>query len=167
MKLSCYENNHIRDMTCSSCVKTFRIRSQSTGASQSFVSASFVHECGLRVTPLCDVVSVSTPTGVWGMSREIVVDSVIRFDQNVLVANLIVLEMRDFDCILVNDVLSSYKATVDCFHGVVRFRPNSSEKCDFYGTDSRPKIPLVSALEMFILLSLDNAGFMIYALETY
>ncbi|KZV33849.1 DNA/RNA polymerase superfamily protein [Dorcoceras hygrometricum] len=63
-------------------------------------------------------------------------------------------------------VLSSYKATVDCFHGVVRFFPDTGERWDFYCMDSRSKIPLVSAMEMFSLLSLGNAGFMIYALDS-
>ncbi|KZV32774.1 hypothetical protein F511_26975 [Dorcoceras hygrometricum] len=63
------------------------------------------------------------------------------------------------------DVLSNYRASVDCFHGIVRFRPMSGEKWDFYGQDSRSKIPLVSGMEMFSLLSLGNSGFMIYALD--
>ncbi|KZV28235.1 hypothetical protein F511_02105 [Dorcoceras hygrometricum] len=136
-----------------------------TGASHSFISEMFVFERGLSSSPLCDVVSVSTPAGVNLWSREVVVDCLIRFDEHVLVTNLIVLGIRDFDCILGMDVLSSYKATVDCFHGVVRFRPDTGERWDFYGTDSRLKIPLVSAMEMFSLLSLGNAGFMIYALD--
>ncbi|KZV30702.1 hypothetical protein F511_06960 [Dorcoceras hygrometricum] len=137
-----------------------------TGASHSFISEMFVFERGLSSSPLCDVVSVSTPAGVNLWSREVVVDCLIRFDEHVLVTNLIVLGIRDFDCILGMDVLSNYKATVDCFHGVVRFRPDAGERWDFYGTDSRSKIPLVSAMEMFSLLSLGNAGFMIYALDS-
>ncbi|KZV07073.1 hypothetical protein F511_45447 [Dorcoceras hygrometricum] len=106
--------------------------------------------------PLCDVVSVSTSAGVWLMSHGVVVYCVIRFHENVLVTNLITLEIRYFDCILGMDVLSAYRATVDCFHGVVRFRPPFGEKWDFYSADSRSKIPLVSAMEMFSLLSLEN-----------
>ncbi|KZV28245.1 hypothetical protein F511_02115 [Dorcoceras hygrometricum] len=137
-----------------------------TGASHSFISEMFVFERGLSSSPLCDVVSVSTPAGVNLWSREVVVDFLIRFDEHVLVTNLIVLGIRDFDCILGMDELSSYKAIVDCFHGVVRFRPDTGERWDFYGTDSRSKIPLVSAMEMFSLLSLGNAGFMIYAFDS-
>ncbi|KZV49910.1 hypothetical protein F511_41213 [Dorcoceras hygrometricum] len=63
------------------------------------------------------------------------------------------------------DVLTNYRASVDCFHGMVRFRPKFGEKWDIYGTDSQSKIRLVSAMEMFGLLSLENFGFMIYALD--
>ncbi|KZV49312.1 hypothetical protein F511_38519 [Dorcoceras hygrometricum] len=38
-------------------------------------------------------------------------------------------------------------------------------KWNFYGLTSQSKIPLVSAMEMFSLMSLENDGFMIYALD--
>ncbi|KZV22344.1 hypothetical protein F511_20441 [Dorcoceras hygrometricum] len=136
-----------------------------TGASHSFISDSFVVEHGLCTVPLHDVVSVSTPGGVSLFSQEILLDCVLRFGENALLANLIRLMLWDFVCIVGMDVLSNYMASVDCFHGIVRFRPLSGEKWDLYGQDSRSKIPLVSAMEMFSLLSLGNAGFMIYALD--
>ncbi|XP_075486273.1 uncharacterized protein LOC142525872 [Primulina tabacum] len=73
--------------------------------------------------------------------------------------------MSDFDCILGMDTLSNYRATVDCFHGVVRFRPYYGSKWNFYGSDSQSCIPLVSAMKMFRILSTGNEGFMIYALD--
>ncbi|KZV16647.1 hypothetical protein F511_14717 [Dorcoceras hygrometricum] len=45
-----------------------------TGASHSFISEFLVYERGLSSSPLCDVVSVSTPAGVSLLSREVVVD---------------------------------------------------------------------------------------------
>ncbi|KZV27556.1 hypothetical protein F511_10960 [Dorcoceras hygrometricum] len=71
-----------------------------TGASHSFISELFVYERGLSSYPLCDVVSVSTPNGVSLLSREVVLDCLIRFDEHVLMTHLIVLGIRDFDCIL-------------------------------------------------------------------
>ncbi|XP_075507453.1 uncharacterized protein LOC142544278 [Primulina tabacum] len=73
--------------------------------------------------------------------------------------------MSDFDCILGMDTLSNYRATVDFFHGVVRFRPYYGSKWNFYGSDSQSRIPLVSAMEMFRILSTGNEGFMIYAVD--
>ncbi|XP_073016198.1 uncharacterized protein [Primulina eburnea] len=63
------------------------------------------------------------------------------------------------------DILTNYRATVDCFHGVVRFRPYYGSEWNFYGYDSQSRIPLVSVMEMFRLLSIANEGFMIYALD--
>ncbi|XP_073035231.1 uncharacterized protein [Primulina eburnea] len=119
----------------------------------------------IATTPLIDTVSVSTPAGVCLMSHEIILNCVIRFDDNIMITNLIKLDMSDFDCILGMDTLSNYRATVDCFHGVVRFRPYYGSKWNFYGSDSQSRIPLVSAMEMFRLLSTGNEGFMIYAVD--
>ncbi|XP_073273259.1 uncharacterized protein [Primulina huaijiensis] len=114
---------------------------------------------------IADTVSVSTPAGVCLMSYEIILNCVIRFDDNVMITNLINLDMSDFDCILGMDTLSNYRATVDCFHGVVRFRPYYGSKWNFYGSDSQLRIPLVSAMEMFRILSSGNEGFMIYPVD--
>ncbi|XP_073054089.1 uncharacterized protein [Primulina eburnea] len=136
-----------------------------TGASHSFVSIVFVDEHEIATTPLIDTVSVSTPAGVCLMSHEIILNCMIRFDDNIMITNLIKLDISDFDCILGMDTLSNYRATVDCFHGVVRFRPYYGSKWNFYGSDSESRIPLVSAMEMFRLLSTGNEGFMIYTVD--
>ncbi|XP_075492373.1 uncharacterized protein LOC142530424 [Primulina tabacum] len=112
-----------------------------------------------------DTVSVSSPAGVCLMSHEIILNCVIRFDDNIMITNLIKLDMSDFDCILGMDTLSNYRATVACFHGVIRFRPYYGSKWNFYGSDSQSRIPLVSAMEMFRILSTGNEGFMIYAVD--
>ncbi|XP_075494729.1 uncharacterized protein LOC142532293 [Primulina tabacum] len=111
------------------------------------------------------VIAVATPFGVYLMSREIVLNCVIRFEGNIMITSLIKLAMTDFDCILGMDVLTNYRATVDCFHGSVRFTPYYGSKWNFYGYDSQSRIPLVSAMEMFRLLSIGNEGFLIYALD--
>ncbi|XP_075480500.1 uncharacterized protein LOC142521157 [Primulina tabacum] len=136
-----------------------------TEASHSFVSVVFVNEHEIAATPLIDTVSVSTPAGVYLMSHEIILNCVIRFDDNIMITNLIKLDMSDFDCILGMDTLSNYRATVDCFHGVVRFRPYYGSKWNFYSSDSQSRIPLVSAMKMFRILSIGNEGFMIYAVD--
>ncbi|XP_073033793.1 uncharacterized protein [Primulina eburnea] len=136
-----------------------------TRASHSFLSAAFVDEHEIATIPLLDTVSVATPSGDYLMSHEIVLNCVIRFGNNIMITNLIKLAMTDFDFILGMDLLTNYRATVDCFHGVVRFRPYYGSKWNFYGYDSQARIPLVSAMEMFRLLSIGNDGFFIYALD--
>ncbi|XP_073152037.1 uncharacterized protein [Henckelia pumila] len=107
-----------------------------TGASHSFLSAAFIVEHEIATTLLIDPVSVSTPAGVYLRSREIVINRVIRFDESIMITNLIKLSMSDFDCIIGMDTLTNYRATVDCFHGIVRFRPYVGGKWNFYGDDS-------------------------------
>ncbi|KZV15647.1 hypothetical protein F511_38203 [Dorcoceras hygrometricum] len=74
--------------------------------------------------------------GVSLVSREIVLNCVIKFDKNLLMTNPIKLEMWDIYCIQRMYVLAIYTATIDCFHGVIRFRPQFGKKRDFYGNDS-------------------------------
>ncbi|XP_073057236.1 uncharacterized protein [Primulina eburnea] len=139
--------------------------SSDTGASHSFMSAAFIDEHEIATTLLLDTVYVSTTTGLYLMSREIVLNCVIRFDINLMITNLIKLSMSDFDCILGIDNSTNCRATIDCFHGVVGFRPYYGNKWNFYGNDSQSRIPLVSAMEMFRLLVAGNEGFMIYAVD--
>ncbi|XP_073051283.1 uncharacterized protein [Primulina eburnea] len=136
-----------------------------TGASNSFIASDYVDEYELWTTPFHETVSVSTPAGRFIPSGQIVLDCVLHFDDSIMITNLIVLPMHDFDCIIGMDTLSSYRATVDCFRGVVRFRPYYGSKWNFYGRGSQAKIPLVSAMEMFRLLSLGNEGYMVYAVD--
>ncbi|XP_073279560.1 uncharacterized protein [Primulina huaijiensis] len=51
-----------------------------TGASHSFLSAAFVDKHEIATIPLLDTVSVATPAGVYLMSREIVLNCVLRFE---------------------------------------------------------------------------------------
>ncbi|XP_073135265.1 uncharacterized protein [Henckelia pumila] len=136
-----------------------------TGESHSFLSVTIAYDHEIAFTPLLDIVSVATPAGVFLMSNEIVLNCVIRFEDKIMITNLIKLAMSGFDCILGMDTLINYRATVDCFHGIVRFRPYYGNKWNFYSNDSQSRIPLVSAMEMIRLLSIGNEGFMIYALD--
>ncbi|XP_073057258.1 uncharacterized protein [Primulina eburnea] len=136
-----------------------------TGASHSFIASNYVDEYEFWTTPFHETVSVSTLAGRFIPSGQIVLDCVLHFDDSIMITNLIVLPMHYFDCIIGMDTLSSYRATVDCFHGVVRFRSYYGSKWNFYGRGSQAKIPLVSAMEMFRLLSLGNEGYMVYAVD--
>ncbi|XP_075486258.1 uncharacterized protein LOC142525858 [Primulina tabacum] len=150
--------------TCLICDHIARVLFD-TGASHSFIASDYVDEYKLWTTPFHETVSVSTPTGRFIPSGQIVLDCVLHFDDSIMITNLIVLPMHDFDCIIGMDTLSSYRATADCFHGVVRFRPYYGSKWNFYGRGSQAKISLVSAMEMFRLLSLGNEGYMVYAVD--
>ena len=44
-------------------------------------------------------------------------------------ADLISIEMKDFDVILGMDFLGEHNAVIDCYHHKVTFRPDGGEKC--------------------------------------
>ncbi|XP_073035260.1 uncharacterized protein [Primulina eburnea] len=136
-----------------------------TGASHSFISESFITSHSLTSIVLPTSISVATPMGKIIMSTRMILDCVLNCEDNELHLNLIVLPMQDFDCIVGMDTLKIYRATIDCFHGIVRFRPNSGTKWNFYGKGSRAKIPLISSLEMSRLLFQGNEGYLVYAID--
>ena len=85
------------------------------GASRSFISTSFALHANRELTPLKNKLIVTTPLG-----ESIVRTSVFRgceviVEGIVLKANLILLEMTDFDVILGMDWLSNHRASMNYF----------------------------------------------------
>ncbi|XP_075478937.1 uncharacterized protein LOC142519797 [Primulina tabacum] len=136
-----------------------------TGASHSFVSHAFVISHDLRTTSMNSNLSVATPMGKMIITDNVLFNAVLFHEENILYLNLIVLPMHDFDCIVGMDVLTANRATVDCYQGIVRFRPSFAPKWNFYGRGSQAKIPLVSAIEMNRLLDSGHEGFLVYAVD--
>ncbi|XP_075478853.1 uncharacterized protein LOC142519709 [Primulina tabacum] len=137
-----------------------------TSASHSFIFESFITSHSLTSIVLLTSIYVATPMGKIIMSTRMILDCMLNCEDNELHLNLIVLPMQDFDCIVGMDTLTIYHATIDCFHGIVRFHPNSGTKWNFYGWGSRDKIPLISSLEMSRLLFQGNEGYLEYAVDT-
>ncbi|XP_075500173.1 uncharacterized protein LOC142538759 [Primulina tabacum] len=136
------------------------------GASYAFISESFITSHSLTPVVLPTSISVATPMGKIIMSTRMILDCVLNCEDNELHLNFIVLLMQDFDCIVGMDTLTIYRGTIDCFHGIVLFRPNSGTKWNLYGKGSRAKIPLISSLEMSRLLFQWNEGYLVYAVDT-
>ncbi|XP_073298483.1 uncharacterized protein [Primulina huaijiensis] len=99
------------------------------------------------------------------ITHNVMFNAILFNDENVLQLNLIVRNMHDFDCIVGMDVLTANLSTVDCYRGIVRFRPSFAPKWNFYGLGSQAKIPLVSAIEMNRLLDSGHEGFLVYAVD--
>ncbi|XP_075482811.1 uncharacterized protein LOC142523059 [Primulina tabacum] len=136
-----------------------------TGASHSFVSHAFIISYDLHTTSMNSNLSVANLMGKMNITDNVLINAVLFHDENVLYLNLIVLPMHDFDCIVGMDVLTANRATVDCYRGIVRFRPSFAPKWNFYGRGSQAKIPLVYAIEMNRLLDSSHEGFLVYAVD--
>ncbi|XP_073121779.1 uncharacterized protein [Henckelia pumila] len=61
------------------------------------------------------MVVVSTPTGQSTTAKSLVLGCPLEFEGNVLIVNLMILAMEDFDCILGIDVLNTYRDSVGCY----------------------------------------------------
>ncbi|XP_073129619.1 uncharacterized protein [Henckelia pumila] len=86
-----------------------------TGASHYLISARFVKRYRLSYMYLDIVLFVSTPTDHSSFAKQLVLGCTLEFEGSELLENLMVLAMKDFDCILGIDIMASYRDTVDCY----------------------------------------------------
>ncbi|XP_073120698.1 uncharacterized protein [Henckelia pumila] len=111
------------------------------------------------------VIYVSTPTGQSALGKCLVLGCLLEFEGNVLIVNLMVLSMEDFDCILGIDMLTTYRASVDCYPKLVRFHSVGDDSWFFYGEGSRSPMPLIFALRVCRALESSREGYLIYAVD--
>ena len=86
-----------------------------TRFSQSFVSTTFALHANRELVPLKNKLVVNTPLGERILHTSVFKGCEILVEGVVLRANLILLEMFDFDVISGMDWLSSHRASMDCF----------------------------------------------------
>ena len=82
-----------------------------TGSSQSFVSTTFALHANRELVPLKNKLVVNTPLGEQILRTSVFKGCEVVVEGVVLKANLIPLEMTDFDVILGIDWLSSHRAS--------------------------------------------------------
>ncbi|XP_073049517.1 uncharacterized protein [Primulina eburnea] len=122
------------------------------GSDMSQSAEHFVTLHSLRSMPLSSTLSISTQLGKVMRSTEMIYGCDFRYEDNVIELDCIVLEMSDFYCIDGIDMSTRYKAIVDCFQKVVKFRPDMTDHWTFYGKDEIPGFPPVREVEFNIEL---------------
>ncbi|XP_073153615.1 uncharacterized protein [Henckelia pumila] len=105
-----------------------------TGASHTFISEQFALLHSLPVESLSTIVSISSPLGKGKVSMNSVQNCSLYYDGNEIELDCIVLDLSDFDCIIDIDMLTKYRATVDCCKKIVRFRPEMADEWKFYAS---------------------------------
>ncbi|KAL0544210.1 hypothetical protein IC582_019323 [Cucumis melo] len=124
-----------------------------SGSSHSFISSAFVVYARLEVEPLHHVLSVSTPSGEYMLSKEKVKGCQIEITGHVIEVTLLVLDMLDFNVILGMDWLAANHASIDCFRKEVAFNSPSMTSFKFKGEGSRSLPKVISAMRASKLLS--------------
>ncbi|XP_073121080.1 uncharacterized protein [Henckelia pumila] len=112
------------------------------GASHLFISARFSKRYRLSFVPL-DVLLVG----------------------HQLSANMMVIAIDDYDRIIGIDLLTTYRAIVDCYQRFVQFRPEDGEAWYFYGEGARPPTPVIYALKARHTLESGGEGYLIYVIN--
>ena len=123
------------------------------GSTHSYVSPYFATQFGKQPVLLDHPFHVSTPVGDSLLVEYVFKSYLITVDGRETVADLIVLDMLDFDVILGMDWLASCHATLDCHAKVVRFNVPNESSFFVRGDRRLVSITLVSFLSVRRLLS--------------
>ncbi|KAJ1415228.1 Retrotransposon gag domain [Sesbania bispinosa] len=122
------------------------------GATHSFVSLSFATQLGKSPSSLDETLAVTTPVGEILLADCVYRSCVVSIQGKELFANLIALDMVDFDVILGMDWLASHYATLDCHNKLVKFKMPGEYAFSFQGEQGWAPHNLISALAASKLL---------------
>ena len=102
-----------------------------SGLNRSFISTSFALHVDQELSPLKHKLVVMTPLREQILRNFVFISCKILIESVVLKANLILLEMHDFDVILGMDWLSTNRASMDCFTKKVVFQKPRFPELEF------------------------------------
>nr|CAD1818667.1 unnamed protein product [Ananas comosus var. bracteatus] len=136
-----------------------------SGATHSFISSKVVLDYGLTYLPLgCDL-WVDTPVGGVRVCR-VCKSCPIEVDGHVLLADLIVIDMKEFDVILGMDWLTAHGATIDCSGRKVVFRTSYGSEFILVGDRSRSPSRIISALKATKMLRSGRFAILAYIVDS-
>ena len=138
-----------------------------TGATHSFVSVRLVRENNeLTPTSLEFELCISTPSGDVFVVNQICKKCRLNIEGRTMEADLIVMDMKDFDIILGMDWLTANHASINCFEKIVKFQiPDQSEFC-FKGNKLTLMRRVISAFIAKRLLRKGCEGFLAAMIDT-
>ncbi|GJZ83480.1 putative nucleotidyltransferase, ribonuclease H [Tanacetum coccineum] len=130
------------------------------GVTHSVVSLAFYKHIKVPSTLLDYALSISTP-----MKNNVVIgheyrDCPLRFDDKIRSANLLPLEMIDFDIILGMGWLTKHRATIDCHTKRVIFGDLNNPEFIYHGSRPCKPIKIIYALKERTLISHGCEGFL-------
>ena len=135
------------------------------GATHSFISMGFISNVNVESQPIDCIIVVSLPTRDSRLAESVYMDSRVIIGHQEFLADLILLDIHDFDVILSMDCLSRHHATVDCYRKEVRFcRPGRTEVV-FYGLRKTLTNSIMTAMKANKMLRKSYQGYLAYAIE--
>ena len=136
------------------------------GATHSFISREFIERVGIEMKPTeCSMV-VSLPTGDSRIANRVYRGSKVTIASHEFEADLIVLDIHDFDIILGMDWLAKHRATVDCYRKEVQFRQSGEPEVIFCGERKILSTSLTSVIKANKMLRKACQGYLVYAIES-
>ena len=137
-----------------------------SGATHSLISREFIERVGIemRLTE-CSMV-VSLPTGNSLITNRVYRGSKVTIASHEFEADLIVLDIHDFDIILGMDWLAKHRATVDCYMKEVQFSQPGEPEVIFCGERKILSTSLISVIQSNKMLRKACQGYLVYAIES-
>ena len=130
------------------------------GATHSFASKPFLDRFQIETQPLEGRMRVSLPAGDPLLADRVVRDSRVLIEGQEFSADLVALDMRDFDVVLGMDRLSHHRATLDCYKKEVKL------EVKFRGLRRELSSCMISAMTAQKMLRKGCQGYLAYVVET-
>ncbi|KAK1414363.1 hypothetical protein QVD17_16561 [Tagetes erecta] len=131
-----------------------------TGATHSIVSQLFTKYLMVEPSPLDHTLSISTPMGNSITITHVYRNCPIRVDSVVREADLLPMQMGDFDIILGMDWLTRHRVTIDCHSCRVIFGDLHNPDLVYQGIQPHKSLKIISALKAQKLISHGCIGFL-------
>ena len=136
------------------------------GSMHSFASKPFVDLFQIETQPLEGCMRVSFPAGDPLVSDRVVRDSRVLIGGQEFPADLVALDMRDFDVVLGIDWLSRHRDIVDCYKKEVRLHRPGKLEVKFRGIRRELSSSMISAMTTQRILRKGYQGYLAYVVET-
>ena len=136
------------------------------GATHSFASKHFLDHFQIKTQPVEGRMRVSLPTGDPLFSDRVVRDSKVLIEGQEFPADLVALDMRDFDVVLGMDWMSRHRATLDCYKKEVKLHRPGKLEVKFRGLRRELSSCMISATTAQRMLRKGSQSYLAYVVET-
>ena len=136
------------------------------GATHSFASKPFLDRFQIEIQPLGGHMRVSLLAGDLLFSDRVVKDNRVLIGGQEFPADLVALDMRDFDVVLGMDWLSRHRAILDCYKKEVKLHRPRKLEVKFRGIRRELSSNMISAMAAQRMLRKGCLGYLAYVVET-
>ena len=135
------------------------------GATHSFISVKFIAQVNIEIQPIDCSMVVSLPTGDSRIADRVYMGCRVIIEGHEFMANLVLLDIQDFDVILGMDWLSRHRATMDCFRKEVKFCRPGEPEITFCGVRKILSSSMMSVMMAGKMLRKSYPGYLAYEVE--
>ena len=134
-------------------------------APHSFISMGFISNVNVESQPIDCMIVVSLPIADSRLAESVYLSSRVIIGGQEFLADLILLDIHDFDVIFGMDWLPKHHATVDCYRKEVRFCKPWEIEVVFYGLWKTLPNSIMTAMKASKMLRKSYQGYLAYSIE--